>query len=188
MGLLDDAIRQHLELKRKRGADPSEVAEKEREAFGPARGGESDAGADATTDRTAPAGGAVAAGIGDETPADRDSATALSHDAEDDIEWSDALPARAARDDVADEPSSRAAPSQVPPEDGLESAGELTEEYRVGGLEDEEPPSAAPDADPLAPDDAAGDDVLEETPEFLQDTPEHDRLWFEQKPPRDFDF
>jgi len=33
-----------------------------------------------------------------------------------------------------------------------------------------------------------GDDVLEETPEFLQDTPDHDRLWFEQKPPRDFDF
>ena len=33
-----------------------------------------------------------------------------------------------------------------------------------------------------------GEDVLEETPEFLQDTPEHDRLWFEQRPPRDFDF
>jgi hypothetical protein len=32
------------------------------------------------------------------------------------------------------------------------------------------------------------EDVLEETPEFLQDAPEHDRLWFEQKPPRDFDF
>jgi hypothetical protein len=31
-------------------------------------------------------------------------------------------------------------------------------------------------------------DVIEETPEFLQDTPDHDRLWFEQKPPKDFDF
>jgi hypothetical protein len=30
--------------------------------------------------------------------------------------------------------------------------------------------------------------VLEETPEFLQDTPENERLWFEQKPPKDFDF
>jgi hypothetical protein len=30
--------------------------------------------------------------------------------------------------------------------------------------------------------------VLEETPEFLQDTPDHDRLWFEQRPPRDFHF
>jgi len=34
----------------------------------------------------------------------------------------------------------------------------------------------------------AEEDVLEETPEFLQETPEHDRLWFEQRPPRDFDF
>ena len=34
----------------------------------------------------------------------------------------------------------------------------------------------------------ANDDVLETTPEFLQDAPEHDRLWFEQRPPRDFDF
>jgi hypothetical protein len=42
-----------------------------------------------------------------------------------------------------------------------------------------------------AEDDAQGsddDDVLEETPEFLQDTPDHDRLWFEQRPPKDFDF
>ena len=40
-----------------------------------------------------------------------------------------------------------------------------------------------PPADPPA----EGEDVLEETPDFLQETPEHDRLWFEQKPPRDFD-
>ena len=32
------------------------------------------------------------------------------------------------------------------------------------------------------------EDPLEETPEFLQETPAHDRLWFEQRPPRDFDF
>jgi hypothetical protein len=35
MGLLDDAIRQHLELKRRHGADPSDVAKLEQEAFGP---------------------------------------------------------------------------------------------------------------------------------------------------------
>ncbi len=33
MGLLDDAIHEHLELKRLRGADPSEVIREEREAF-----------------------------------------------------------------------------------------------------------------------------------------------------------
>jgi hypothetical protein len=35
---------------------------------------------------------------------------------------------------------------------------------------------------------AKDDDILEETPEFLQDAPDHDRLWFEQRPPKDFDF
>jgi hypothetical protein len=35
MGLLDDAIREHLELKRSRGADPEEVAREQREALDP---------------------------------------------------------------------------------------------------------------------------------------------------------
>ena len=41
---------------------------------------------------------------------------------------------------------------------------------------------------PRRPPDGDEEDVLEETPDFLQETPEHDRLWFEQKPPRDFDW
>jgi len=36
MGLLDDAIREHLELKRKRGADPAELTRDEQEALTPA--------------------------------------------------------------------------------------------------------------------------------------------------------
>src|SRR5438309_116458 len=39
MGLLDDAIKEHLELKRRRGADPNEVERLEREALGPVRRG-----------------------------------------------------------------------------------------------------------------------------------------------------
>jgi hypothetical protein len=35
MGLLDDAIKEHLELKRRHGADPGEVARLEHEALGP---------------------------------------------------------------------------------------------------------------------------------------------------------
>jgi hypothetical protein len=62
--------------------------------------------------------------------------------------------------------------------------------------EPDEPPAPARPMDevtriretPTAPPEDAEDDVLEETPDFLQETPEHDRLWFEQKPPRDFDF
>ena len=37
MGMLDDAIRQHLELKRRSGAPETEVERLESEAFGPAR-------------------------------------------------------------------------------------------------------------------------------------------------------
>jgi hypothetical protein len=43
MGILDDAIREHLELKRQRGADESELKQLEDEAFGPpTRPGEPD--------------------------------------------------------------------------------------------------------------------------------------------------
>lgn len=53
MGLLDDAIREHLELKRRRGADAAEVAREERAALEPvldhdgAPAGEEDVHADA---------------------------------------------------------------------------------------------------------------------------------------------
>jgi hypothetical protein len=52
----------------------------------------------------------------------------------------------------------------------------------------QEPPVDEPPVQPAAEDEEDGEDLLEETPDFLQETPEHDRLWFEQKPPRDFDF
>ena len=52
---------------------------------------------------------------------------------------------------------------------------------------DEGPPIEPPRRETPPPAPAEGEDVLEETPDFLQETPEHDRLWFEQKPPRDFD-
>ncbi|HEX8977835.1 MAG TPA: hypothetical protein VF781_15115 [Solirubrobacteraceae bacterium] len=45
-----------------------------------------------------------------------------------------------------------------------------------------------PGPDPGEEPEGEGEGLLEETPEFLQDTPDHDRLWFEQRPPRDFDF
>ncbi|MBA3809023.1 MAG: hypothetical protein H0X28_11645 [Solirubrobacterales bacterium] len=44
MGLLDDAIREHLELKRRSGADPGEIAYKEQEALAPVFPEEEDVG------------------------------------------------------------------------------------------------------------------------------------------------
>src|SRR3712207_6228128 len=69
MSLLDDAIRQHLDLKRKHGASEDELRELESEAFGPAtRPGEeepADAGgffdAEAPTEFLGEAGGAETA-------------------------------------------------------------------------------------------------------------------------------
>ena len=52
--------------------------------------------------------------------------------------------------------------------------------------EQEPPPLAATEPNP--PPAASHEDVLEDTPEFLEDAPEDDELWFEQKPPKDFDF
>lgn len=47
-----------------------------------------------------------------------------------------------------------------------------------------EPEAASPEGDGDAEE---GEDLLEETPDFLQET-EGEDLWFEQGPPRDFDF
>lgn len=66
-----------------------------------------------------------------------------------------------------------------------------------------EPAAAPPAEDDSEDDDEAGtpageqpnydpdtghEDVLEDTPDFLEDAPEDDELWFEQRPPKDFDF
>jgi hypothetical protein len=60
----------------------------------------------------------------------------------------------------------------------LEGPSEVEDEEDVSEAEPEaEQPHARPD-----------EDVLEETPDFLEETPEDDQLWFEQKPPKDFDF
>jgi hypothetical protein len=65
-------------------------------------------------------------------------------------------------------------------------------------LEEEEEPVAevtSPPAEPEATEEHAvlkpeegHEDVLEDTPDFLEESPEDDQLWFEQKPPKDFDF
>ena len=179
MGLLDDAIREHLELKRRHGADPGEVAALEADALGPVR-------------REAPA---------------VDELEAAVHDDADLLEEAPAppqeehLPLEVAD---ADEPELADAPPAPlhahEPDEALRPAGgQQTAEFSLEDLEEagghepsedpEDPEPSAAGHDTVAPDDEPeGEDVLEETPEFLQETPEHDRLWFEQRPPKDFDF
>ncbi|HMJ74029.1 MAG TPA: hypothetical protein VK471_11790 [Solirubrobacterales bacterium] len=68
----------------------------------------------------------------------------------------------------------------------LEAPVEVEEEEEDAVFEPEPAPEAEPEAEekPAGPD----EDVLEETPDFLEEAPEDDQLWFEQKPPKDFDF
>lgn len=58
------------------------------------------------------------------------------------------------------------------------------------GEEDDEPAAREEhrDHDEYEPKDQGHEDVLEDTPDFLEDAPEDDELWFEQRPPKDFDF
>jgi hypothetical protein len=270
MGLLDDAIREHLDLKRRRGADPAEVERAEREALGPVRRG-----------REAPS--------ADPEPAAASPAGAFDHEQE--AHWAEpetehpaaAYPAPPPAQPYFDPPesSSPPPPGSPPPlelvddhagsrvrrlphpepdeeftefdddeplfdhdaeqaprrgrrlrflgrrgqrgeehEAELESeaehdlGGHDPREHDLGGhdlgevpLGDEtaEHPRVPPGSRPARSDETAeydveealayehaaapeDEDVLDQTPEFLQDVPDHDRLWFEQRPPRDFDF
>jgi hypothetical protein len=291
MGLLDDAIREHLDLKRRRGADPTEIERAEREALGPVRrepsmsaalAGESatsgtrdappedfafvsdpeDFGADAPTTVSAP--GAV-----DDLEDEARAGIAAPHYADPDFdefaaiepppastvpELEPAAPVELEPDPVfepLEEPEPKPkrrhlfgrhrhddeierpplpvelpdddpfAPELAPEDDPFADESPVTGAIesdagesvgRAQPIQRDEPP-AAPQSPPtlrITPEGEPGntieydveeafreedgaptpedEDILEETPDFLADTPDHDRLWFEQKPPPDFDF
>ena len=180
MGLFDDAIREHLELKRRHGADPEEVTRQEREALGaPVRGEFAKPAGEAQDEGDEPA--AVAAGS--QEPAEPlEPATEVA-----DVPEFDEPPEMPGEPEP--EPAERAAGPPPEPQPGDEEDPWLVEDLADPEPEPEAPAApATPPPPPAAAEPADGEDVLEETPEFLQETPEHDRLWFEQKPPRDFDW
>jgi hypothetical protein len=204
MGVLDDAIREHFELKRKHGAPEEELQRQEEEALGPVRR------------EVAPP---------DELEVEGDGEPAPEPEPVPEPEESIAEPA----EPVA-EPAEPVAEPAEPPSFDAETS--LLIEPRAEPFPEEEAPAVPQAAEPIEPlpepeeseeDDALApaedavlgadprtapaiegdedgdradahepsgraDDVLEDTPDFLEETPEHDRLWFEQKPPRDFDF
>jgi hypothetical protein len=181
MGLLDDAIREHLDLKRRRGADPAEIERAERDALGPVRRG---------PEETDPAELGPEPGLAYDEQAEPDWGEAFEDQHDQDLfepapEYPPLREATAPAEPFADEDPELEAPEADPsptpgprprePEQAPEHLSDETAEYNVEDALEREPPQKA-------------DDTLEETPEFLQDTPEHDRLWFEQRPPKDFDF
>jgi hypothetical protein len=211
MGLLDDAIREHLELKRRHGADASEVQRQEHEALGPARRGpeplEVPAAREPVAATEAPAEEQADADAEAHRAAEREPVDPVLIDPEVDppayeepddetaLEWehprqAEPEPQRAAEP----EPQPERQPEPEPDAESAASqrtvafdAADVREAQRPAAREPEPEPQREPER-ASAPAEPADDDVLEETPDFLQETPEHDRLWFEQRPPRDFDF
>ena len=274
MGLLDDAIREHLELKRQRGASDEELERAEQEALGPARRGPvaepEGLGPPALDEELEEVPGQPLEPAAEEEPLAEvtelhpeppaaDQPTAIRSTLPGDDELPEPVgPAELPPPPPVDEPvfadeyAAEPAPADRDYDDplGLEPAVEADPpgtakphgDPVIGDHEDYVVPTDEPATDPdaLEPhgdelDDAEYEpdevpleeqlsggtppdpdrvrttvlddpleqmgpppgeeppggeeqDVLEETPDFLQETPEHDKLWFEQKPPRDFDF
>jgi hypothetical protein len=191
MGLLDDAIREHLDLKRRRGADPSEIAREEAEALGPVRR-EAVAEDDPGVAPRAHEGGSYA----DHEPAALDEPAAV-YDDEPDYELEPEPPTvhhGADRLRPDDPPTTHDAPYAEPEEEsatpphGDPLAHQHTREFSATELGDALGHDREGRDEDVVPADDEAEDELQDTPDFLQETPEHDRLWFEQKPPKDFDF
>jgi hypothetical protein len=242
MGILDEAIREHLELKRQHGADDSELKQLEDEAFAaPGRPGDEEAAPDSLAEAptefmTAP--GAAPEATGEERPErDAPDIAALQEAPEPPSEPESPGPSTEEREVIADQPTemydvaaeidaegsgeaeavveeevvaadevgeeveeeddfwdeqrlsdelSQAleAPAEEPEPEAVEAEVEIEEvEIVEEGEVDEEPEGATEPARR----DHGDEDILEDTPDFLEDS-EDDQLWFEQKPPKDFDF
>jgi hypothetical protein len=208
MGLLDDAIREHLDLKRRRGGDPTEIERAEREALGPVRRGPELTGEEEVAPQESPS--APEADYPATSPAADDPAEPAEHwepfaedpelrELEEPEELTPYEPARAPDGDplMHDEPVSGDTrqtlspdPADVAPEPRVEPPLPHPADPPPAAHDDQSHPQVDQETEEyeLEPEEQVGDDVLESTPEFLQDAPEHDRLWFEQRPPRDFDF
>jgi hypothetical protein len=233
MGILDDAIKEHLELKRQHGAGESELKQLEDEAFGAAeRPGMEEASpdplAEAPTQFMSQPEGQEAESVADEpAPAAEASARRQPPAEIADLQEPPAPPeepaeeqAPAMEQEAVPEPEPQAGPSTDEREAIAEQPTEMYDvEEELGGEEDEEDeldnddffdekrlsdelnqaleapaeveeeiePEEEPATEAALPD-RHEEDVLEETPDFLEEAPEDDQLWFEQKPPKDFDF
>ena len=184
MGLLEDAIREHMKVKRDRGASKDTISRIEDEAFG------------------------SGAHLKQPTPVTAEPKQPVESKEEALVE---APTTDVPRDESADDPTSEAETKEPPKTDAhpIDEAETKTDGEDEPGAVDEsdqeteiESANASVEKEPLPGDsgdkleEGASEDrqldtaehLLEGTPEFLEDTPEGERLWFEQRPPKDFDF
>ena len=203
MGILDDAIREHLELKRQHGVPEEELQRQEEEALGPARREVATAEAQDGNGTSEAAEADGAQGASEEVPV---ADAPEPHEPIEPIEPAAVSGTGTAEPEAEERPAPETPGSvdelpsdRVEPPSGHEEPVAL-EDTPPSGFEpaakeeplDHDPPPEEAEHEPLehadGEPDEADPDLLEDTPDFLQETPEHDRLWFEQKPPRDFDF
>jgi hypothetical protein len=278
MGILDEAIREHLELKRQHGADDSELKQLEDDAFGPAeRPGDEEAapdpfaeaptefmtapevGGEASSKREAPDIAALQEAPEPTAEAAEEEQPAMEHEVvpeepeasgpsteereeiadqptemfdveaelretldrapsdEELVEEEIGEPRLAPLDPLAgidegdDEPAVEASALEPAPVEEEEEEDDFWDEQRLSDElnqaleapaeeteavfeveEEEEIVEVAeideePEEEEPSPPVRGDQDVLEDTPDFLEDS-EDDQLWFEQKPPKDFDF
>ena len=194
MGPLEDAIREHLELMRRRGADPADIARAESEALTPATR-EVEAPQAHEDDDNLIAGTEPVPSL-DPVEVDDDSDVIVPFEDDPHVAAAGVEPLDKAPSTV-DQPTahldtlgSRDLEAEVAEEDGdwddealhsQDAAVEASEEVFEDEDDEDDADDALPAADP-------SEDVLEDTPDFLAETPDHDKLWFEQSGPRDFDF
>jgi hypothetical protein len=189
MGVLDDAIREHLELKRRHGAPEQELQRQEEEALGPVR-----REVEPASEETDPPGNGQHPGDTPDAVSEGAPDAAESEVAPFDGEAAHAVPPAAGPDGPlpeSDEPEAIEEPEPEPfnfqRDAGADHPPQGSRRFERESHLSEDEGAAQNDPDLEAESEEPGD-VLEDTPDFLEETPEHDRLWFEQKPPRDFDF
>jgi hypothetical protein len=170
MGSLDDAIREHLELKRRLGASEEELERKENEAFGKGMHREPPPSQD-----SGPEAPFAESELATAEPESNGQPEETVHDTADYPAAADA-PAGTLEEEIFE-------PDEVPRDESLDPGLTVRDARRSRDEKDE------PSADRVEePEGGTSEDVLEETPEFLEETPEGDSLWFDQRPPKDFDF
>jgi hypothetical protein len=201
MGILDEAIREHLDLKRRRGATDSELQRLEDEAFGPpSRPGEPDfpehegEAAEQSGNGVAREGVVAETHVASEAPIP----PPAEGDQGEEPEEQDAAEAETTiYDEAASEPPIETLDTvehELPeheaepePEPSTEPVPEEAEEPEP--LEQEPGPAAeGEETSEEGESEQQEEDVLADTPDFLRDAPEDDELWFEQGKPKDFDF
>jgi hypothetical protein len=192
MGLLDDAIRDHLELRRLRGADPGDVARAEQDALGPIRresGSEPSVHSDNQVGNFPRAAGSF---FSEPAPISDAGSSVSSQGSQETVEinmeaeFERDIDAEYAMDDPYD---ARTTPVGHPAYTQADARWEA-----ASGRSNEHGETAMPasDADFQLDSDSDGaqyvDDMLDETTDVPREAPEQERLWFEQHPSRDSDF